>query len=385
MELTLFVDHQCNLRCSYCYTGDKFSRRMSSETMHKAVALALEQRAAELDVAFFGGEPLMHPDFVRETVEHVERRVAEMAGPRPRLRFSMNTNATLIDDEALALLGAPRRWTAFVSLDGPPEIHDRVRLNAAGKGSFAAAARGLERLREARVPRALLAVVTPESAPRLGDTLRAMLPFEPGRVAFSANYRAAWTDADIDALRSGLEEAAAVWMELFRAGIAIPVEPFHGKILTHLQGGIPCPSRCLLGGREMTVTPRGRIYPCAQMVGEDDDETLVIGQVDSGLDRQAMERLQALKDRVEATCDGCELRARCQSQCGCRHLALSGELGRVTATLCEIESAYVDAADRVAEQLFEEQCPAFLQYYYARSWRPAQGAALRPLRRSRES
>ena len=385
MELTLFVDHQCNLRCSYCYTGDKFGRRMSRETMHKAVALALEQPGAELDIAFFGGEPLMHTDFVRETVEHVECRVAGMTGPKPRLRFSMNTNATLVDDEVIELMGAPRRWTAFVSLDGPKELHDRVRLNVAGKGSFDAAARGLERLRQARIPRALLAVVTPESAPRLGDTMRAMLPFKPGRVAFSANYRAAWTEADIEALRGGLDEAAAVWMDLFRAGIAIPVEPFHGKILSHLKGGTPCPSRCLLGGREMTVTPLGRIYPCAQMVGEDDDDTLVIGHVDGGLDREAMGRLQTLKDRVEVTCEGCDLRARCQSQCGCRHLALSGELGRISATLCEIEAAYVDAADRVAEQLFDEQCPTFLRYYYGREWRPASGAELSQLRRARDS
>ena len=119
MELTLFVDHQCNLRCTYCYNGDKFSRRMSADTMRRALALALDKRAPRLHVSFFGGEPLLHLPFLRETMEHVERVVAELAEPRPEVRFLVNTNATLIGDEAIALLAPPRRCSVFVSLDGP--------------------------------------------------------------------------------------------------------------------------------------------------------------------------------------------------------------------------------------------------------------------------
>jgi len=384
MELTLFLDHQCNLRCTYCYNGEKFTRRMSRETMEKAVALILERPAAELHVSFFGGEPLMHRDFVRQTVEHVEQAVAAKAGPKPDLLFLMNTNGTLLDDRAMELLSPPRRWSVFVSLDGPKEVHDKYRVNLGGRGSFDDVAAGLERLQEAGIPRAVLAVFGPETAPFLGETLRTILPFEPGRIQLSANYRDEWTDESIEGLRAGLDAAGDVMMELFRSGKAMPIEPIHGKILTHLKGGIPCPSRCLLGGKEITVSPTGKLYPCAQMVGEDDDDTLVIGHVDTGLDVAALARLQTAKDRVEQTCAECELRDRCQSQCGCRHVALSGELGRITATLCEVEAAYIDAADRVAETLFTEKCPAFLAYYYGKAWRPAQGAGLTQLRRSRD-
>jgi uncharacterized protein len=382
MELTLFVDHQCNLRCSYCYTGEKFDRAMSPETMRRAVALALAVPTQHLDVSFFGGEPLIRLDFLRETIEHVERTVAELPEPRPSLRFILNTNATLIDDAAIELM-KDRCFTVFVSLDGPKEVHDRHRLNVVGKGSFDRTLAGIARLREAGIAFQLMLVFGPDTGRRLGDALALALGLGATRVQLSANYRADWTDADIDELRLGLDEAGDAWMRVFRDGGVTPVEPLHSKILSHLKGGIPCPSRCLLGDRELTVAPSGRLYPCPQMVGEDDDETLSIGHLDRGLDRDKIAALGRQKDRSLDTCSSCDLYARCQSQCGCRHVALTGELGRITATLCEIEAAYIDAADRVAETLHGEGASAFDDYYYRRNWAPAPGAQLVPLRLSR--
>jgi uncharacterized protein len=384
MELTLFVDHQCNLRCRYCYTGEKFTRPMSAETMRKAVALALRASPDRLGVAFFGGEPLIHLDLVRETVEHVEQTIAALGERRPDYQFFMNTNATLIDERALELMRPPRRFTAFVSLDGRPEQHDRNRLTPTGKGSHAEVVAGLARLREADIPYQLLAVYGPETAPALGETVRALLELQPGKLHISANYAADWTDDSIAQLRQGLDAAGDAWMDWFRQGHALAIEPLHAKILSHLKGGMPCPPRCVLGGCEWTVTPKGNIYPCAQMVGEDTRADLVIGHVEQGIDLEGLHRLRKAKDRVEQTCAECELRDRCQSHCGCRHIALSGELGVITATLCEIEAALIAQADRVAETLYHEGCPTFIEYYYQRPWFPVPGGELSDLRRARD-
>jgi uncharacterized protein len=384
MELTLFVDHQCNLRCSYCYTGEKFTRPMSADTMRRAVSLALRASPARLGVAFFGGEPLIHLELVRETVEHVEQAVGALGEPRPDYQFFMNTNATLIDERAIALMQPPRRFTAFVSLDGSPAVHDRSRVTPAGKGSYAEVVAGLGRLRAAGIPYQLLAVYGPETARHLGETLCTLFALAPGKIHLSANYAADWTDEAIAELRHGLRDAGDVWMERFRAGSPLAVEPLHAKILSHLKGGMPCPPRCILGGCEWTVTPQGNIYPCAQMVGEDTRADLVIGHVDQGIDLQGLHRLRQAKDRVELTCAECELRDRCQSHCGCRHVALSGELGVITATLCEIEAALIAEADRVAETLYAEGCATFIDYYYKRNWFPVPGGELSDLRRARD-
>jgi uncharacterized protein len=212
-----------------------------------------------------------------------------------------------------------------------------------------------------------------------------MLGHGAGRLHLSANYAADWTDESIAGLRLGLHEVGEAWMEEFRAGRPFSLEPLHSKILSHLKGGMPCPPRCLLGGCEWCVSPAGHIYPCAQMVNEDRRIDLVIGHVDRGIDLDGLLRLRRLKDRVETTCAECELRDRCQSHCGCRHIALSGELGVITATLCEIESAVIEEADRVAETLFAESCDAFLEYYYRRDWYAVPGGELSELRRARDA
>ncbi len=385
MELTLFVDHQCNLRCTYCYNGEKFTRAMDAATMRKAVDLALQQQIRHLDVSFFGGEPMMRPAIVQEAVAYAEQAVAAMQGQKPTLRFLMNTNGTLIDDAALELMAPPRSWTAFVSLDGAKPVHDRFRVHGTGKGSFDDVMAGVDRLRSRGIPFQLVAVVSTETAPFLGETVRTLLPLGATKVVLAPNFRDEWTEASVDALRLGLQDAGRVWAEEFRRGTAIALEPLHTKILTHLKGGIPCPSRCMIGGTEFTVTPSGRIYPCAQMVGEDTADELVIGTIETGLSADRIKALQTAKDQVEDTCATCALRDRCQSHCGCRHVALSGKLGVITATLCEVESAFIDAADQVAEALYEEKCEAFLDYYYRKEWNAARGGVLTQLRKSRDA
>ena len=381
MELTLVLDHACNLRCGYCYGGKKFSRPMAAATMKRAVDLALAQQPAELDVSFFGGEPLLHPGLVEETLTYVESTVARLGPLQPQVRFVMNTNGTLVDEQVLSLLAPPRRFTTFVSLDGPAAIHDAHRVDQGGRGSCGRIEANLARLRKNKIPFSLVAVVRPDNARRLGEVMQALLVQQPAFLTLTPDLRTPWTEESVADLRAGLGDLTEIWMNAFRRGQVVRVEPLHGKILTHLNEGIPCPERCTLAGRAFAVAPSGRLYPCAQMIGEDDNETLVVGSVDTGLDRARLLDLQRAKDRVEETCAPCALRTRCQSHCGCQQWALTGELGRINATLCDIEECFIAAADRAASTLLTEGCPSFIAAYYRKRFHPAAGAGLTRLRR----
>ncbi len=381
MELTLFVDHDCNLRCRYCYNGRKFSRPMSLDVMRAGVGLALAQRPASLDISFFGGEPLLHPDFIEATLLEVEARVAAMSEPRPRLRYSMNTNGTIVTARTLALMAPPRKFSLFVSLDGPPDVHDAHRVDERGQGSYAQIVANLTRLRDAGLRYTLVAVCRPDTARRLGQVAQMLFAQKPALAMLTPDLRAPWTEASIAELRAGLRDAGQVWMDAFRAGSAVDFEPLHGKLLTHLKEGIPCPERCTLAGQSFAVAPSGRLYPCAQMIAEDSDPNLVVGTVATGFDRKRLAELQSAKDRVEETCAPCALRERCQSHCGCRHVALTGELGRINQALCEIEESFIEAADQVATTLMAEHCPTFIRHYYQRAYAPAAGSTLTRLRR----
>jgi uncharacterized protein len=380
VELTLFLDHACNLRCTYCYNGEKFSRPMPVGTMKAAVQLALDQRPSNLDVAFFGGEPLLHPDLVAKTIAYVEEATASLQ-PRPRLRYVMNTNGTILDDGILAMLAPPHPFTVYVSLDGPTAVHDLHRRDQDRQGSFATIIGNLKRMRAAGVRWCPVAVVRPESAKHLGDVVRFLLEQDTGLVMLTPDLRAPWTEDSIADLHAGLRDAGEVWKAAFRRGRAVMLEPLHGKILTHLKEGIPCPERCTLAGRSFAVAPSGRLYACGQMIGEDRDHHLVIGTVEAGFDRARLAELQRQKDRVEATCADCALRERCQSHCGCRHLALTGELGTINQALCDQEESFILAADEVASTLVAEACPSFIEAYYRTPYRPSEGATLTRLRR----
>jgi uncharacterized protein len=356
---------------------------MPREIAHRAVDLALGKAPRTLAVSFFGGEPLLHVDWIRGVVEYVERRLREPGQEHVRTRFVMNTNATLVDDRAVALMAPPRPFTVFVSLDGDAATHDAMRVDAKGRGTHARVCEGIERIRRAGIPFEVLAVVTTKSARALGRTVRALATTGADRLILSPNLRDDWTTESIEDLRRGLEEACDFWTERFRAGEGIRIDPLHTKILTHLYGGSPCPSRCIIGKTDFAVAPSGRLYPCAQMIGEDHSGDLVIGHVDEGFRNEIIAQIQAKKDRVEQTCAPCALRDRCQSHCGCQHLGLTGNLGEITTTLCEIEAAFIESADRLAEVLWAERCPAFLSEYYERKWKPSSGAELYPLRRAR--
>jgi uncharacterized protein len=384
MDITLFLDHQCNLRCSYCYNGEKFSRPMSLDIVRKALDLGFADKARCVDVGFFGGEPLLHKNLLRDTIRYAKDRAASLAH-KPSLRFTVNTNGTLVDDEVIALFTSVRDVEFFVSLDGPKEVHDACRRTASGCGSFEEVITGLARLRSAGIRFHVAMVFGVHNAGRLGEAVRTAVATGARRISLQPNLRDDWTDESLAALRTGLRDAADAWMEMFRAGTVVRLEPFHNKILTYLQGGVPCPGRCRLVATEVTVTPTGNIYPCSQMVGQDSGQGYVIGHVDTGIDQSALAQLRELKDRVESTCEPCALRDRCESHCACRQVSLTGRIGEITATLCEIEAACIEAADRVAEHLHAEGCRAFEHYFYERKWKLAPGAVLPGSRTFRSS
>jgi uncharacterized protein len=104
--------------------------------------------------------------------------------------------------------------------------------------------------------------------------------------------------------------------------------------------------------------------------------------LDDGVWFDKLQALRANKERVELTCRDCGLRERCSSSCGCKHVALTGRFGIITDTLCEIESAFIEAADALATELYAEGCAAFIDYFYRQPWRANGTTELIQLRRS---
>ena len=112
------------------------------------------------------------------------------------------------------------------------------------------------------------------------------------------------------------------------------------------------------------MSPRGNMYPCERLVGTDDDQKVMIGDIFEGIDPVRRDALRDAKNIIPTDCAGCVLEGRCMYWCGCVNYATTGRVDGVTGTLCWMEQLFIKTADRVAATLYKEQNPIFMEKYY---------------------
>ena len=270
--LCLHVAHTCNLNCSYCfasqgkYHGDRAI--MSLEVGKRALDFLIENShgRTNLEVDFFGGEPLMNFDMLKELVAYARER--EKACGK-NFRFTLTTNGVLIDDDVIEF--ANREMSNVVlSLDGRKEVHDRFRVDYTGKGSWERIVPKFQKLVEARggknyYMRGTFTHANPDFLKDIEEMLSLgfnELSMEP--VVCAPDDPSALTEEDLPVVLEQYEQLAELMLKRHRAGK--PFTFYHYMI--DLKGG-PCIykriSGCGSGTEYMAVTPWGDLYPCHQL------------------------------------------------------------------------------------------------------------------------
>jgi len=145
-SICLNISHDCNLRCAYCFANrDGYNRDkqlMSIETAERSIDFLIENSKdqKDLEVSFFGGEPLMNVSVMRHTVKYGEEQAAKHG---KSIRFHVTTNGTLLTPDIIEFL-KEKNFSMILSLDGPKEVHDRMRCFPDGKGSYDLVAKNLK-------------------------------------------------------------------------------------------------------------------------------------------------------------------------------------------------------------------------------------------------
>lgn len=362
MNVTLFLTHQCNLRCRYCYNGAQCERAMPEGVMRRALQLAFQNNGPNEPVVirFFGGEPLLEQPLIRAAVEHA-RCLAHEQGAS--LRFAITTNGTLIDSHVAAWLEA-EHFSVTISIDGCRAAHDRYRRFAGGASSHDAVLAGLRTALAQLSSVECAAVIEPDTADYLPDSLEEFLSLGVSALTFIPDYEAHWSEEQFEAFEHSLEGVSARLLECYRQGRSVDVEPWDTKIRAHIEGGYARGPRCPFGQGEIAVAPSGRIYPCDRLVRQDDRPDWVIGCVDRGIDPSRVFEFRTALDRPDPDCGSCALRGRCMHWCGCVNAMTSGHLGRPSHTVCRLQQALISSADRVAERLYAENNQVFMRKFY---------------------
>ena len=347
--LCLHIAHTCNLNCSYCFAsqGKYHGERavMSFEVGKRALDFLIENSGTRrnLEVDFFGGEPLLNFEVVKELVKYA-RSVEKKHGKN--FRFTLTTNGVLIDDDVIDF--ANRECSNVVlSLDGRKEIHDRFRVDYAGNGSFDKIVPKFQRLVEARegknyYMRGTFTHANPDFLEDIKTMLKLgfnELSMEP--VVCAPGDEAELTDEDIETVKEQYEKLAFLMLERHRKGK--PFTFYHYMI--DLTGG-PCIykriSGCGSGTEYMAVTPWGDLYPCHQFVG---DEKYKLGDIWQGVtNTEAQNEFSECNVYARPECRECWARLYCSGGCAANAYHATGSVLGIYEKGCELFKKRMECA-----------------------------------------
>lgn len=347
--LCLHVAHTCNLNCSYCfasqgkYHGDR--ALMSFETGKQALdfLIAHSGTRTNLEVDFFGGEPLMNWDVVKQLVAYAR---SQEPIHHKKFRFTLTTNGILIDDDVIDF--ANREMSNVVlSLDGRKEVHDRLRVDYAGNGSYDRIVPKFQKLVEARGDKSYYIRGTFTHAnPDFSNDIFHMadlgfkeLSMEP--VVCAPDDPAALTEADLPVLFEQYEILAKEMLRRRKEGRGFTF--YHYMI--DLTGG-PCIykriSGCGSGTEYMAVTPWGELFPCHQFVG---DSQYSLGNIWDGVTNTALrDDFKHCNAYARPECKDCWAKLYCSGGCAANACHATGSIRGVYAYGCELFKKRIECA-----------------------------------------
>ena len=347
--LCMHIAHTCNLNCSYCfasqgkYHGDR--AMMSFEVGKQAFDFLIANSGTRrnLEVDFFGGEPLMNFDVVKELVAYA-RSIEKDHGKN--FRFTLTTNGVLIDDDVIDFANKEMS-NVVLSLDGRKEVHDRFRVDYNGKGSWDKIVPKFQKLVEAREGKNyyMRGTFTHQNPDFLEDIKEMLslgfkeLSMEP--VVCAADDPSALTDEDLPVVMKQYEELAELMLRKHKEGDDFTF--YHYMI--DLKGG-PCIykriSGCGSGTEYMAVTPWGDLYPCHQFVGE---EKYKLGDVWNGVtNTEIQNEFAECNVYTREECRKCWARLYCSGGCAANAYHATGSVKGIYKTGCELFKKRMECA-----------------------------------------
>ncbi len=347
--LCLHIAHDCNLACKYCFAeeGEYHGRRalMSAEVGKKALdfLVANSGMRTNLEVDFFGGEPTLNFDVVKELVAY-GRSLEEPH--HKKFRFTLTTNGVLLSDEIMEFVN--REMSNLVlSIDGRKEINDRMRPFRGGQGSYDTIVPKFQKAAESRhqMNYYVRGTYTHYNLDFAADVLHLadlgfeQISVEPVVAQPSDDY--AIREEDLPALKEQYEILAAEMIKRRKDG-----RPFHFfHFMIDLEQG-PCVykrlSGCGAGCEYLAVTPWGDLYPCHQFVG---NEKFLLGNVDQGIVHpEITERFRSVNVYTREKCRKCFARFYCSGGCSANAYNFKGDISDVYDIGCELQKKRVEMA-----------------------------------------
>ena len=358
--MCLHIAHGCNLSCKYCFAGEGEYHEKGLMTFEVGKAafdylIAHSGTRRHLEVDFFGGEPTLNFEVVKQLVAYGRSLEKEH---NKEFRFTFTTNGLLVDDEVMDFCNREMH-NVVMSLDGRKCVNDRMRVNKAGKGCYDTIVPKFQKWADQRGQenyyiRGTYTHHNPDFASdilHMADLGFKQISIEPVVAPKTADY--ALTKEDLPTLLEQYDILAKEMLKREEKGNGFTF--YHYMI--DLEGG-PCIvkriSGCGVGTEYMAVTPTGDIYPCHQFVG---DEKFKLGNIFTGLENTAiLDEFKYCNVYAHPECNDCFARFYCSGGCAANAYYSTGSIRGVYELGCELHRKRIEAAImiRVAQSMREE-------------------------------
>lgn len=336
---------------------------MSREVAFKAMDFLSEASGGRCTVTFFGGEPLTEFDLLKRIVEYGQTT------HEGTFQFRMSTNGTLLSPEVMDWLGENEVYFVL-SLDGDETQHDLNRQFRGGGGSHHQVVKHLPRILEMNPYTLAVSVVAPNTAGHLARGVRDLFSKGFRYVLQTLDYSAPWGPLHLKVLEKQYRELAAFYAEALTAGKKIYYSPFDERIKSWAQKPYGKGDLCDLANTQIAIASSGRLFPCVQFIGADDDGDgrASIGNVVEGFVEEKRQYFVEENLADKTSCAGCELEGRCATFCGCVNWRATGDLKTIPAITCEHERMLMPIVDKMASELWRRGADLFKRKFYDRSY-----------------
>ena len=357
--LCLHIAHDCNLACKYCFAeeGEYHGRRalMSFEVGKKALdfLVANSGNRVNLEVDFFGGEPLMNWDVVKQLVAY--GRSLEKPNNK-KFRFTLTTNGVLLNDEVMEFVNKEMS-NVVLSLDGRKEVNDRMRPFRTGKGSYDLIVPKFQKLAESRNQTNYYIRGTftrnnldfSEDVKHFADLGFKQMSIEP--VVGPEEDPYSIREQDLPQIMEEYDKLALEYIDRYKKGNGFNF--FHFMIdLTHGPCVYKRLSGCGSGTEYLAVTPWGDFYPCHQFVGNED---FLMGNVDEGITKpELVKEFGNCNVYSKEKCKNCFAKFYCSGGCAANSYNFHGTINDAYDIGCEMQKKRVECSIMIKAALADE-------------------------------
>lgn len=360
IEFDITLD--CNLRCRYCYKGEKravyMPRRVAFDAVIWLIYASGNQKS--ISVFFMGGEPLMNFSLIKELVPFGITRAKQHG---KKLHFGMTTNGTMVTDEVIDFF---KKWdlSFHTSFDGIPEVQNKNRPTATGGPSSHLVESAARKILAYRPNTAARCSFDAENARYLFDNYTYFRSLGYKNIVIIPAYNATWTEDVLGLLEEQYMRIAERWMDEYRTGESIYFKQFEDYFTNRKRknrGTISCGAGRAYG----TIDAEGNYWPCSRWAIHERATWSFANIYDSFREDAREELMKGFPpSSFFPECANCEARCICNGGCMAENFDTVGEPLRIIPISCKVLNIWVRVGKHIHDTLYREKNPAFMKKCY---------------------